>query len=173
MSFEDRPQRILLPVNPLFVGMTLLLALLFNLMPWRDTAGLPDLVALTLTFWCVREPRKMGIGFAWALGLLIDAANGTLLGQHAFAYSALAFGAMGLSRRILWFPIWQQATHVFLLLFMTQFLMLAVRMASGANFPGVLYFLGSIVAAALWPVANLVLLAPQRRPENVDENRPL
>ena len=80
---------------------------------------------------------------------------------------------MGLSRRILWFPIWQQATHVFLLLFMTQLLMLVVRMASGASFPGALYFLGSIIAAALWPVANVVLLAPQRRPENVDENRPL
>ena len=62
MSFDDRPQRILLPVNPLFVGMTLLFALLFNLMPWRDTTGLPDLVALILAFWCVREPRKIVFG---------------------------------------------------------------------------------------------------------------
>lgn len=173
MAFEARPQRILLPVSPLFVGMTFLLALLFNLLPWRDTAGLPDMVALVLAFWCVREPRKMGIGFAWVLGLLLDAGNGALLGQHAFAYSALAFAALGLSRRILWFPLWQQATHVFLLLLMTQLLMLAVRMAAGAPFPGVLYFAGSIIAAMLWPVANVVLLAPQRRPENVDENRPI
>ncbi len=173
MAFDDRPQRILLPVSPMFVGMTFLFALLFNMLPWRGTAGLPDLAALVLAFWCVREPRKMGIGFAWVLGLLLDAGNGALLGQHAFAYAVLAFAAIGLSRRILWFPLWQQATHVFLLLFLTQFLMLAVRMIAGASFPGVLYFAGSIIAAALWPVANMVLLAPQRRPETVDENRPI
>jgi rod shape-determining protein MreD len=35
------------------------------------------------------------------------------------------------------------------------------------------YFAGSFVAAALWPIASFLLLLPQRRPESVDENRPI
>lgn len=171
--FESRPQRILLPVNPLFVAITFALALLFNLLPWRDVNGLPDMVALMIAFWCVREPRKMGIAFAWILGLAMDAGNGALLGQHALAYSVLAFAAIGLSRRIQWFPQWQQALHVLLLLLATQLIMLGVRLAAGAPFPGITWLLGSVVAAALWPLATMVLLAPQRRPESVDENRPI
>jgi cell shape-determining protein MreD len=36
-----------------------------------------------------------------------------------------------------------------------------------------MYFAGSLIAAALWPTATFLLLLPQRRPESVDENRPL
>jgi rod shape-determining protein MreD len=32
---------------------------------------------------------------------------------------------------------------------------------------------GSLVAAVLWPVVTLLLLAPQRRPAEVDETRPI
>jgi len=165
--------RILLPVKASFMALTLLLALLFDLFPWRDATGLPDMLALVLAFWCVHQPRRTGIGTAWILGLILDAGNGTLLGQHAFAYSVLAFACIALSRRILWFPLWQQAIHVLLLLVSCQLLMLAVRMAAGGALPGYSYFAGSVIAAALWPVASFVLLMPQRRAEIIDENRPI
>jgi rod shape-determining protein MreD len=172
-NLDARPQRILLPVNPLFILATLVLALVFNLLPWQNVAGLPDMVALVLVFWCVRQPRHISVGTAWLLGLIMDTGNGALLGQHAFAYALLAFIANALSRRLLWFPLWPQALHVFLLLLGTQLVMLAVRMATGGPFPGLLYFVGSIIGAALWPFVTILLLAPQRRPESVDENRPL
>jgi len=121
----------------------------------------------------VHQPRKMGIGIAWFVGLIMDAGDGSLLGQHAFAYAFLAFGAVTLHRRILWFSLWQQAAHVLVLLLASQALMLAVRMAAGAVFPGLMYFAGSLTAAALWPIATFLLLLPQRRPESFDENRPL
>jgi len=173
MRFDDRPQRILLPVNLGFMVLSLVLALLFNLLPWRDIFWVPDLAALVLTFWCVHQPRRMGIGAAWLLGLAMDAGNGALLGQNAFSYSILAFAALGLHRRILWFSPWQQAAHVLLLLLACQVLTLGVRMIAGGAFPGYTYFAGSFVAAALWPATMFVLLLPQRRPESVDENRPL
>jgi rod shape-determining protein MreD len=173
MRFDDRPQRILLPVNVGFMMLSFVLALLFNLLPWRDISGVPDLAALVLTFWCVHQPRRVGIGAAWLLGLVMDAGNGALLGQHAFAYSILAFAAVGLHRRILWFSPWRQAAHVLLLLIACQVLTLAVGMMVGGAFPGYAYFAGSFVAAALWPAVRLVLLLPQRRPESVDVNRPI
>ena len=170
---EDRPQRILLPVKVRFMALTTLLALLFNLLPWRGVTGLPDLLALVVVFWCVHQPRRMGIGAAWALGLMMDAANGALLGQHAFAYSVLAFAAIQLSRRILWFSIWLQALHVLLMLLGAHLLTLAVRLAAGGAFPGFAWFAGSGIAALLWPAVTFLLLAPQRQPETVDVDRPI
>ena len=170
---EDRPQRILLPVKVSFMVLTTLLALLFNLLPWRDVTGLPDLLALVIAFWCVHQPRRMGIGAAWALGLVMDAANGALLGQHAFGYCVLAFAAIQLSRRVLWFSIWPQALHVLLMLLGSQLLMLAVRLAAGGAFPGFTWFACSGVGALLWPTVTYLLLAPQRKPEIVDVDRPI
>jgi rod shape-determining protein MreD len=170
---DDRPQRILLPVNAGFMALTTLLALLFNLLPWRDVTGLPDMLALVIVFWCVHQPRRMGIGAAWGLGLIMDAANGALLGQHAFAYAVLAFAAVGLNRRILWFGIWPQAMHVLLLLLGAQVLMLSVRIAAAGAFPGFAWFAGSGIGALLWPAITFLLLLPQRRPETVDVDRPI
>ena len=93
MQYEPRPQRILLPVSPLFMGFTLACALTFNLLPWRNVSGMPDLVALVLAFWGVHQPRRISVGIAFAFGIVMDVANGALLGQHAFAYAALAFTA--------------------------------------------------------------------------------
>ena len=173
MAYFEQPERILLPVNVGYMALTVVLALLFNLMPWNDLVGVPDMVALVLAFWCIHQPRKMGIGAAWFVGLVMDAGNGALLGQHAFAYAFLAFGAITFHRRILWFTLWRQAVHVLVLLLACQALMLAVRLIAGSAFPGFGYFAGSVVAAALWPTASFVLLLPQRRPESVDENRPI
>jgi rod shape-determining protein MreD len=172
-NLDARPQRILLPVSPLFIIATLILALVFNLLPWQNIVGLPDMVALVLVFWCVRQPRHISVGTGWLLGLSMDIGNGALLGQHAFAYVLLAFSANALSRRLLWFAPWPQALHVLLLLLSTQLVMLAIRMAIGGPFPGWLYFAGSFIAAGLWPFVTILLLAPQRRPESVDQNRPL
>lgn len=173
INMDVRPQRILLPVSPLFIIATLAAALVFNLLPWQNVVGLPDMVALVLVFWCVRHPRHISVGTAWLLGLIMDTGNGALLGQHAFAYALLAFAANTLSRRLLWFAPWPQALHVLLLLLSTQLVMLAIRMGTGSPFPGWLYFTGSFIAAGLWPFLTILLLAPQRRPESVDENRPL
>ncbi len=167
------PQLILQPVKVSFMALSLLAAAAFNLLPWQDVRGVPDLVALVLAFWCVHQPRKMGIGIAWLLGLLMDAANGVLIGQHALAYAALAYATQGLHRRIQRFSLFAQSLHVLVLLVGAQLVMLAVRMAAGGTSPGWSYFLGAVIAAALWPLATYVLLAPQRQPAEVDETRPI
>ena len=173
MELQAQPQRILLPAKGSFIVLTVALALLFNLLPWRNSAGVPDLTAAVLAFWCIHQPRRVGIGVAWTLGLLLDVGNGALLGQHALGYAVLAFLAFAVHRRILWFPLAQQALHLLLLLLSTQLLMLVIRIAAGAGFPGWTYFAGSFICAALWPVLSFLLLLPQRQPEMMDENRPI
>jgi rod shape-determining protein MreD len=50
---------------------------------------------------------------------------------------------------------------------------LVVRLLAGGMFPGWSMALAPLFEALLWPVANWLLLAPQRRPPDRDENRPL
>jgi rod shape-determining protein MreD len=159
----DSPQRILLPVRFSTIALSFAAALLLNFLPWPDLRFVPDFVALVLAFWCIRQPRLVGLGVGWLLGLLTDAGNGVLLGQHALAYSLLAFLCIWLSRRILWFGPAQQALHVAALLVVTQAVSLLVRLAAGADFPGWSLLIGPLAGAALWPFLTWLLLLPQRR----------
>ena len=169
----DSPQHILRPVKVGTIFLSFLAALLLNFLPWKDLRLVPDFVALVLCFWCIRQPRLVGLGVAWTLGLLMDAGNGVLLGQHALAYSMLAFGALTLSRRIQWFPMSQQSLHVALLLVAAEIVAMAVRLATGADFPGWRLLVGPLLGAALWPALTFVLLIPQRRSVEIDETRPI
>ncbi|MEO5771576.1 MAG: rod shape-determining protein MreD [Burkholderiaceae bacterium] len=165
--------QLLLPVNPLFIGLSLLLALAFNLLPLGRNPALPDLLALTLAFWAVHQPRRVGIGTSFLFGLLMDVHQGALLGQHALSYTLLAFGALAMSRRLNWFTLLQQALQVLPLFAVMHTVALLVRLAAGDLFPGWSLFIAPLVEAALWPFITLVLLAPQRRAPDPDQNRPL
>jgi rod shape-determining protein MreD len=157
--------QILLPVRASTIVASFALALFLNFLPWADMRVVPDFVALVLAFWCVRQPRLVGIGIGWTIGLLTDAGNGVLLGQHALAYSLLAFLAIWLSRRILWFGAGLQALHVALMLLAAQAAALLVRLAAGDPFPGWPVFVGPLAGALLWPAVTWFLLLPQRRSE--------
>lgn len=157
--------QILMPVRASTILGSFALALFLNFLPWPDVRVVPDFVALVLAFWCVRQPRLVGIGIGWMIGLVADAGNGVLLGQHALAYSLLAFLAIWLSRRILWFGPGLQALHVALLLLVSQGAALLVRLAAGDPFPGWAILVGPLVGAALWPAVTWLLLLPQRRTE--------
>ena len=107
-----RGSALLLPVNPVFIWFSLLLACLFNMLPWGRWAGMPDLLAVTLVFWNVHQPRRVGVGAAFVFGLLMDVHQGALLGQHALAYTLLSFFAITVHRRLLWFTVPSQAVQI-------------------------------------------------------------
>ncbi len=155
------PHEILLPVRAAFIIFTFIAALLINLLPWSGwwLAIKPDFVALVVLYWCIQQPRKVGFTSAWLLGLVMDVADGSLFGQHALAYSVLAFGGIVLHRRVLMFTMRDQVLHVLVLLVLNDLMVLAVRMLAGTAFPGISYFIGGL--AAVWPVVALGL-APGR-----------
>ena len=78
-----------------------------------------------------------------------------------------------LHRRVVSFPIFVQSLQVLPLFFVAQIVVLAVRLVIGAPFPGWQLFLESVTTALLWPLATWLLLAPQRRPLERDETRPI
>jgi len=172
-----RGQQVLLPANPVFILFTLLLALFANMVMTISFVGnaawTPDFLALVLVFWCVHQPRLVGIGVAFVFGVAMDVHQSALLGQHALTYTALGFMAILMHRRLLWFTVPSQAMQVLPMFVAAHALELSVRLMSGALFPGWLIFLAPFAEALLWPVVSVLLLAPQRRAPNPDANRPL
>jgi len=168
-----RPQYILQPVNPYFIAFSLAVAFLLNLLPWGHLPFVPDFVALVLLFWNIHQPRKVGMGIAFCLGLLMDVHNANLLGEHALAYTLLSYGAITIHRRVLWMSLGIQTLTVVPMLVGTQLVPFVTRLLMGAAFPGWGYLLSGLATAVLWPVASLLLLLPQRRPVDPDDTRPI
>ena len=173
MILPRAADQLLLPVNPLFIVFTLAAAFALALLPLGRMPALPDWLALTLVFWNVHQPRRVGIGWAFLLGLAIDVHQGALLGQHALAYTLLSFAAIAMHRRLLWFGLAEQALQIAPLFLATHLVELVVRLAAGGMFPGWSLLAAPLAEALLWPLAVTLLLAPQRRAPDPDKNRPL
>lgn len=158
------PNEVLRPVNPAFIAATLVVALLLNLLPLGNAAlaARPDFLAVVLLYWCIQAPRYVGVGIAWFMGLLMDVGDATVLGQHALAYAFLAYAAEYFRRRVLRFPLWQQALQVAVLLVLSAALVLLVRVVGGSPLPPWTYFITALSGAALWPVVSVLLQMPQR-----------
>ena len=133
-------QQLLLPVNPLFVWGSLLVALMLNMLQnmglWGRAIWTPDLLAIVLVFWTVHQPLRVSIVVAFVFGLLMDVHQGSLLGQHALAYTVLSYLAIAIHRRLLWFTVPSQAAQVLPLFAVAHAVELCTRILSGGNFPG-------------------------------------
>jgi len=104
---------------------------------------------------------------------LMDVHNASLLGEHALAYTLLSYGAITIHRRVLWMSIGVQVFAVMPLLVVAQLVPFVIRLLTGAAFPGWGYLIDGFVEAALWPIASILLLMPQRRPADPDDTRPI
>ena len=168
-----RGEPLLMPVNPVFIWASLAAGLAINMLPLGRVVWMPDLLMVLLVFWGVHQPLRIGMGAAFVLGLCMDVSQSTLLGQHALAYTLLSFGAISAHRRLLWFSLAEQAVQVLPLFLAAHLISLIVRMLAGGMFPGWELLFAPLLEALLWPVVTALLLAPQRRPPDPDQNRPL
>lgn len=173
MIMPRSSDQLLLPVNPLFMWTTLVVALLINLVPLGRHASMPDVMALVLVFWNVHQPRRVGVGLAFMFGLMMDVHDGAILGQHALAYTLLSFFAITIHRRLRWFTVPSQAVQILPLFGAAHAVSFIVRMFAGGMLPGWELVLAPVFESLLWPVVTWLLLAPQRRAPDPDENRPL
>ena len=173
MIMRPGQEQLLLPVSPVFMWCSLFGALLVNLLPLGRLAWTPDLLALVIVFWGVHQPARIGMGAAFAFGLVMDVHQSALLGQHALSYATLSFFAVTIHRRLLWYPVVSQALQLVPLFAISHLIELAIRMIGGGVFPGWTMLVAPAIEAALWPLVTVLLLAPQRRTPEPDENRPL
>jgi len=173
MTMPRGSGQLLLPANPYFVWGSIAFALLANLLPVGRAWWMPDMLALVVVFWNVHQPRRVRVVAAFACGVLMDVHQGALLGQHALSYTLLGYASVTLHRRILWFNLIGQMAHVLPLFLAAQLLSTAIRLGAGGMSPAWGVMASPLMQTLLWPVASVLLLAPQRRAPDPDENRPL
>ncbi|NYT36211.1 rod shape-determining protein MreD [Allopusillimonas soli] len=156
------------PSNWLFVWFTVILIWLISLLPWRLWQPAPDLLLLVLAFWCLHEPQRVTMLTAFVFGLLMDVHDGMLLGGHALVYSLAAYGAVMLHRRLQHFNAVIQAMHMLPVFLVSETLGQLVYAWVAGEWGGWQWLWSVLFTAVLWPLADILLLLPQRRLDEKD-----
>jgi len=163
-----QPERLARPSHAALVWGSVLLAWLVSLLPWRLWPQAPDVLLLVIVFWCVHEPRRVGLVTAFVFGLLMDVHDAAVLGQTALTYVLLAYGALVLQRRLQRFDPWSQALHMLPLFLGAGMLATMIQAWLAGRWPGWAWAVGAVLTAALWPIAAGVLLWPQRGADDAE-----
>jgi len=138
---------------------TIIVALMLMVIPLPDGAEpfRPDWITLTLIYWAMMMPRTWSIGSAWIVGIVLDVAQGTILGQHALALSAVVFVTVKFHLLVRVFPMQQLAATVFALLALYQFLLFWINGVAGVDAPAISYWAPVLSGTLLWPVVMWLL----------------
>lgn len=147
------------------VFLTLTAALLLTIIPLPEAGAdlRPQWVALTLIFWALNLPDRVGVFWGFGAGLALDAATGSLLGHHALGLSIVAYVAIELHARVRAFLLWQQTLFVWLLLVLERLLSLWIQGATGQPMPSLGYWGSTLIGLTLWPWLSVVLRDLGRR----------
>ncbi|MCC5864428.1 MAG: rod shape-determining protein MreD [Wenzhouxiangella sp.] len=147
----------------LLLSLALGFALTLMLLPPALEPARPHWLALVLIYWNLEAGRLRDLGPAFVLGLLLDVLTGTLLGQHALGLVVLVFLLERFRNRIRFFPPWQQAAAVFLLLLNERIIQLWILLLSGHGWPVWSWWLAPLVAMLFWPWLFLLFDRLRRR----------
>lgn len=147
------------------IAATLAIAILFSVIPLPDWArwARPEWVAMVLIYWIIALPHRVGIGAAFATGLMLDVVEGSPLGENAFALAIVAYLALSLYQRMRMYAFWQQSGIVFVLIGLNQLLCHWVQTLTTKVAPTMLFLLPAFVSALLWPTAMLLLRKIRRQ----------
>lgn len=141
------------------VVVTIVAALMLSVMPLPGglEAFRPDWVAIALIYWAMTLPRTWSVGSAWLIGLVLDIAQGTLLGQHALALCVIVFVTVRMHLLMRVFPTGQLIAAVFSLLALYQFILFWINGVAGVPVEAVHYWGPVITGALVWPVIAVLL----------------
>jgi rod shape-determining protein MreD len=154
-----------LPASATLVFFSMLGAYVLAVLPWSGSWLLarPDFVLIVLIFWALHEPRSIGQGIAFTMGLLMDVSDSMLLGQHALAYVLAVYIAQVLRVRILTFYLPEQTLHVLGVTIVSGAVILVLNVLLGSSFPGMAYLVSPVLTALLWAPTNWILYSSLMR----------
>ena len=141
------------------VVITLVVGLMLAIMPLPDTVKTlrPDWLALLMIFWAIQLPRTWSVGSAWIVGIILDVAYGTLLGQHALALCVVVFVTVRLHLLMRVFPLLQLTATVFALLALYQFILFWINGVAGVSSPSIAYWGPVITGTLVWPLVYMFM----------------
>ncbi len=98
----------------IFLLLTIAVSMILMIVPLPDAIRpfRPEWVLMTLLYWAMALPERVGIGFAWVVGLLMDVMLGGALGILAFSYALVIYLILNFHLQLRQYPLWQQALIV-------------------------------------------------------------
>ncbi|AOV18022.1 rod shape-determining protein MreD [Acidihalobacter aeolianus] len=147
------------------IVLTLVIALTLSVIALPTALAIlrPEWVAMTVIYWSMALPRRVGLGVAWITGLLLDVLTGSLLGQHALGLTVVAYLSIRAHQRVRVYPLWQQAIAVGVMLVVYRILLLWVYGITGHAPDQRVYWLPVLTSMLLWPLIYLLLRHIRRR----------
>ena len=142
---------------PVIVTLIVALALTMLPLPRAIDAFRPDWLALIMIFWALAAPGHYGVGIAWLVGIVLDVAQGTLLGQHALALAVIVYITVRFHLQMRVFPLGQLTATVFALLALYQFLLFWINGVAGVQAPAIVYWAPVLAGTLVWPILNVFL----------------
>lgn len=151
--------------NALTIAVSVLVALILTIIPlpgWGEALR-PAWVALVVFYWVLALPERFNIGWAWIIGLLMDALTGSLLGAHALALVLVAVLASRWHLKMRMYPLWQQSIGVGLALVLYALLLFWIGGIAGHLNRPLVRFLPVAISALIWPWVYAVLRRVRQR----------
>ena len=115
----------------------------------------PEFAALTVIYWVLVAPFRLGMLFAWCLGLMLDILEGAVLCQNALGLTVLAYLVFLLHQRLRMFSLFEQASAVFVLVGIHQLIGYWVHGLTGSSYHSLAFLLPALVSAIIWPLFKL------------------
>jgi rod shape-determining protein MreD len=142
------------------IVITIIIAMLLMLVPLPDNLRFarPEWVLMTLIYWAMALPQRVGVGYAWCVGLLIDVLMGGSLGIEAFSYAFVIYLILRFHLQLRQYPLWQQALSIMTFVLVVN--IPSVLMTS--NFTSWYVLLPAVTTTILWPIVYAFLRAVRR-----------
>jgi len=149
----------------IIITISFLLAILLSIFPLPDWLAVfrPPWVALVLVYWAIALPSRIGLGIAWASGLLLDGLNDTVLGEHALALVVVAYLAHKSYLQIRMFPLSQQALSIMVFILIYQILLLLIQSILGQLTNSHWFWAPAVTSLLVWPMLFILLRGCRRQ----------
>lgn len=147
------------PRNHWLLPLSLFVSLLLGLLPLPEAVQplRPYWLALVVGYWVIEDPDRVGLGVAFAMGVLADLAFGGLLGEQALRLTVLAFILQRFRPQLRFFPLSQQALAIGGLLLNDRVVTAAVHLTVGEPQLPWAYWWAPVLGLLLWGPVFLLL----------------
>lgn len=131
---------------------SLVVALLLGLLPLPGVLQplRPYWLALVLAYWVIEDSERVGLGVAFAAGVLADLAFGGLLGEQALRLVVMTFILQRFRTQLRFFPMPQQALVIGGLLLNDRVISTIIHLGLGEPLLPLAYWWAPLPGMLLW-----------------------
>lgn len=150
---------------PLAIGLSVVIALMLTVAPMPRWAEMlrPAWVSLVVFYWVLALPERFNVGWAWLIGLLVDALSGSLLGTHAMTLTIIALIANRRHLKLRMHTQWQQSITLIFALTLNAILLFWIGGIAGHMTRPLDRFIPVIISALIWPWVYALLRRVRQR----------